>query len=267
MLTGRQYASARPYIEQLEIDLPSSTNHGARVRDRAGNEIRRVLMPGSFADQLLADYLHDHLMDFSAVMDDTLYVRDPDSDKWEWVHASSRSITHYRAGAALEYDKVVFQSNHMALSLEVEQRIGQSYPTLHRYLWGDGFLEVVPEGADKGSALEFIAGQLGVPRSEVVAFGDGANDITMIDWAGTGVAVGPGRTARCWKWPKSTSPPRRGRRRYLARAQPALAAQPRSSSACRNSWRVRASSRKVPRMALVRVVDPCFSTPRIIMHM
>ncbi len=192
VLTGRQYASARPYIEQLEIDLPSSTNHGARVRDRAGNEIRRVLMPGSFADQLLADYLHDHLMDFSAVMDDTLYVRDPDSDKWEWVHASSRSITHYRAGAALEYDKVVFQSNHMALSLEVEQRIGQSYPTLHRYLWGDGFLEVVPEGADKGSALEFIAGQLGVPRSEVVAFGDGANDITMIDWAGTGVAVGPG---------------------------------------------------------------------------
>lgn len=191
VLTGRQYGSARPYIEQLEVDLPSSTNHGARVRNPDGSELRRVLMEGAFADQLLADFLHDAQLEFSAVMDDTLYVRDPAHERWNWVHASSRVITHYQAGLVAEYDKVVFQAGMYERSQQLYDLIGASHPDLLRYLWGDGFLEVVPRGADKGSALAYIADRLGVPRSEVVAFGDGANDITMVDWAGTGVAVGP----------------------------------------------------------------------------
>ncbi len=191
VLTGRQYGSARPYIEQLEVDLPSSTNHGARVRNPDGTELRRVLMEGTFADQLLADYLHDMQLEFSAVMDDTLYVRDPAHERWQWVHAASRTINPYQAGTVAEYDKVVFHGGRMDRSQEIYSYIGETHPDLQRYLWGDGFLEVVPNGADKGSALAYIADKLGVPRSEVVAFGDGANDITMIDWAGTGVAVGP----------------------------------------------------------------------------
>ena len=191
VLTGRQYGSARPYIEQLEVDVPSSTNHGARVRNPDGSELRRVLMDGAYADQLLADYLHDTHLEFSAVMDDTLYVRDPAHERWSWVHASSRAVTHYQAGSVAEYDKVVFQTGRMDRSQEIYQLIGRTHPDVIRYLWGDGFLEVVPTGADKGSALAYIADKLGVPRSEVVAFGDGANDITMVEWAGTGVAVGP----------------------------------------------------------------------------
>ena len=191
VLTGRQYGSARPYIEQLEVDLPSSTNHGARVRGAGGDELRRVLMEGAYADRLLADFVHDAHLEFSAVFDDTLYVKDPEHERWNWVHASSRAVNSYRAGTVAEYDKVVFQAARLERSREVYELIGHNHPDLQRYLWGDGYLEVVPPGADKGSALAYIADMLGVPRSEVVAFGDGANDITMIDWAGTGVAVGP----------------------------------------------------------------------------
>ena len=191
VLTGRPYGSARPFIEKLEVDIPSSTNHGARIRDGAGNVIRSVLMQGGLADQLVADYADDHQMDFSAVMGDTLHVRNPHNSRWDWAHSAGRILTSYAAGTVPEYDKVIFQANHMAVSVQVEQLIGQKHPQLHRYLWGGGFLEVVPEGADKGSALQFIADKLGVPQSDVVAFGDGGNDITMVKWAGTGIAVGP----------------------------------------------------------------------------
>lgn len=188
VLTGRQFGSAKPYIDQLEVKLPHSTNHGARVRDAEGQVLRRVLMPGTDADRLLAEYLDDHDIEFSCVIDDALYVRDPSHERWNWVHARSRSVAHYRAGVGLEYDKVVF---HAQRSRELDQLIAEAHPGFLRYLWGDGYLEVVPTGADKGSALAYIADKLGVPRSEVVAFGDGANDITMVEWAGTGVAVGP----------------------------------------------------------------------------
>lgn len=51
------------------------------------------------------------------------------------------------------------------------------------------FLEFMNEKADKGSALRIIAEHYGIPRSEVLAFGDGENDITMIDYAGCGVVM------------------------------------------------------------------------------
>jgi Cof subfamily protein (haloacid dehalogenase superfamily) len=52
------------------------------------------------------------------------------------------------------------------------------------------FLEIRPAGADKGLALEFLARQMHIQRDQVLAVGDSDNDIEMLKWAGTGVAVG-----------------------------------------------------------------------------
>ena len=45
-------------------------------------------------------------------------------------------------------------------------------------------------GSTKREGVERLAGMLGVKQEEVVAFGDNSNDIGMLKWAGTGVAVG-----------------------------------------------------------------------------
>ena len=50
-------------------------------------------------------------------------------------------------------------------------------------------LEVNAKGADKGSALLWLADHLGISREETMAFGDGENDIPMIKAAGIGVAM------------------------------------------------------------------------------
>jgi Cof subfamily protein (haloacid dehalogenase superfamily) len=50
------------------------------------------------------------------------------------------------------------------------------------------FLEVLPLGADKGSALERLAGMLGLPLSGAMAVGDAMNDLGMIRAAGFGCA-------------------------------------------------------------------------------
>jgi Cof subfamily protein (haloacid dehalogenase superfamily) len=52
------------------------------------------------------------------------------------------------------------------------------------------FVEVNPLGADKGSALRMLAGDLGIARESVMAIGDQGNDATMVEWAGLGVAMG-----------------------------------------------------------------------------
>jgi len=52
------------------------------------------------------------------------------------------------------------------------------------------WMDLAPVGVSKASGLEYVAGQLGVDRGDVLAIGDGRNDIEMLQWAGRGVAMG-----------------------------------------------------------------------------
>lgn len=52
------------------------------------------------------------------------------------------------------------------------------------------WLDLAPEGVSKASALAEVADRLGVDRGDVLAIGDGRNDIEMLQWAGRGVAMG-----------------------------------------------------------------------------
>lgn len=51
-------------------------------------------------------------------------------------------------------------------------------------------IEFMATGTSKGSALVWICRHLGIEVARSVAFGDSANDIPMLEAAGTGVAVG-----------------------------------------------------------------------------
>lgn len=72
--------------------------------------------------------------------------------------------------------------------LDLADRIG-----LHGTNYFVGFtawLDLAPQGISKASALDEVASELGVDRSDVLAIGDGRNDLEMLSWAGRGVAMG-----------------------------------------------------------------------------
>ena len=59
---------------------------------------------------------------------------------------------------------------------------------------------------NKALAVEVLAKRLGIPRQEIIAFGDGNNDVPLLEWAGMSVAMAHGReAARCAA--KKVSPP------------------------------------------------------------
>ena len=53
----------------------------------------------------------------------------------------------------------------------------------------ENFIEVIPYGVDKGSALEFLLADQGLPKEKCIAVGDNYNDLRMIQIAGLGVAM------------------------------------------------------------------------------
>lgn len=51
------------------------------------------------------------------------------------------------------------------------------------------FLELVPKGIDKAQSLSVLLSEIGMTREEMIAVGDGFNDLSMIKYAGLGVAM------------------------------------------------------------------------------
>lgn len=67
---------------------------------------------------------------------------------------------------------------------------------LHKVTYSVGYtswLDIGPQGVNKSTALELVRERWGIPRTRVMALGDGRNDIDMLEWAaefGRGVAMG-----------------------------------------------------------------------------
>ena len=53
-------------------------------------------------------------------------------------------------------------------------------------------MEVVPKGYSKASGIAFVCEKLGIDVKDTYAFGDSANDVDMLEFAGGGVAMGDG---------------------------------------------------------------------------
>lgn len=52
------------------------------------------------------------------------------------------------------------------------------------------WLDFMPEGVSKASGLATVCEKLGIRASDVLAVGDGHNDVEMLSWAGHGIAMG-----------------------------------------------------------------------------
>src|SRR5262249_1564091 len=58
-----------------------------------------------------------------------------------------------------------------------------TYSTRH------GLIELSAPGITKGTGLARLAGELGIAAADVLAVGDMPNDLSMLRWAGHGVAM------------------------------------------------------------------------------
>lgn len=76
--------------------------------------------------------------------------------------------------------------SELAATLDAEVLDGVAVPHAGTGEW----VELLANGVSKASGVAIVCERLGVDPTEVVAVGDGWNDVAMLEWAGLGVAVG-----------------------------------------------------------------------------
>ena len=86
-------------------------------------------------------------------------------------------------------DKEIFQMSAF-FPIEREAEIMKRLPGCTTTRWYPTFTDINAIGVDKSVGLSKIGDYFGFSIDEMMAFGDGGNDISMIKYAGTGVAMG-----------------------------------------------------------------------------
>ncbi|MGH3051964.1 MAG: HAD family hydrolase [Gaiellaceae bacterium] len=190
--TGRMFRSVRPYVEQLGLDDPVICYQGAVVADpRTGQFLRHEPIPVELAKEAIAA-VQEEDFHVNCYVDDELYVAH--------VTAEAESYATFQNLPIHEVDdlvawlpspptKLVAVGEPKALD-ELEERMKARFAgRLYISKSLPYFLEFASPHVTKGSGLAFLAEHLGFGPEETVAFGDGENDVELLEWAGYAVAV------------------------------------------------------------------------------
>jgi Cof subfamily protein (haloacid dehalogenase superfamily) len=195
LASGRTYENLRRYAKLLALDKGSNyliCDNGSMIHDAAdGNVVYQVTIP---ARPALAAFDLVDAEGFAVQIcgSDMLYVsRENEFALYE------KKLTGMEQTVALDFRDMVAEGCHKMI-IPGDPVMLRPLETLLRNIVGDEltiftskpyYLEILPPTADKGTALERVAGMLGVEREAVMAIGDSMNDEAMIRWAGFGVAM------------------------------------------------------------------------------
>lgn len=74
---------------------------------------------------------------------------------------------------------------------EQESKLMQEvFPGCHAMRWNPLFADVVPAGVSKAEGIDRMLARFGIALDDTMAFGDGGNDIPMLEHVGTSIAMG-----------------------------------------------------------------------------
>ena len=192
LVTGRMFQSVRRYALEAGIEDPVVCYQGAVVAEPvSGRWLRHVPIPLELAREAIAA-VNDEGFGLNCYVDDELYVAEitPEARRY----ADFQNLELHPVGDLLEWldrrpTKLVVIGDPDALDGLKQKVLERFAGRLYIAKSLPYFLEFAAPDVTKAVGLAFLAEQLGFTRERTVAFGDGENDIELVDWAGYGVAV------------------------------------------------------------------------------
>ncbi|NLM74091.1 MAG: HAD family phosphatase [Clostridiaceae bacterium] len=191
--TGRPISGVEHLIKELDIDLPFITYNGAMVVKGKSREI--------IYDRKLSAEDARIIIDLGIKSDASVMV-------WKnnqlYVTRMDMRVDSYKAIGRCEpvlienidetveggVSKVLWYHDTEAINT-LKHTVGQYLSeNVNYYTSMPWFLEFNDKSASKAIAIESLCQYYGIDKSETIAVGDGYNDLSMIEYAGLGVAMG-----------------------------------------------------------------------------
>ena len=195
--SGRPPQGVLPYAKKLGFDKRDgyilSFNGGRITRVNNGEIVYNKCFPNECLPEI-CEIIKDYRVTINTYENDTI-VSSGNINKYSNVEADIIGLETNFVDDFASY--VDFKVNKCLLSgepediIKLEKILKEKYEgKLDVYRSEEFFLELVPLGVDKARSIDILLKSLGCKREECMACGDGYNDLTMIKYAGLGVAMG-----------------------------------------------------------------------------
>ena len=193
--TGRTFETAKNHIRAASATQPAILCDGGRIMNLNGEEIWSSLLDVSNIAKLL-DAIWNMPLEIQITGDEVIYCRKNDEETTRFYAQAKVPVRYidtpraaapvYRVGLWMEPEKLPSVEN------EVKKLFGDAFEVTSG---GVSFLDILPKGVSKGSALERLVSGLPKRPEVIVAAGDHNNDLTMLRYADFAAA------------PRNASPP------------------------------------------------------------
>ena len=186
--TGRALPGAAEVIERLGLDdgLAVTSNGAVVVGYRPFDVLHSVTFDASEAVRRVLERVPDALVAVEEVgVGYRVNVPFPEGE------VSGRiTVEHVDSLVSEPVTRVVIRAPEHDAAEFAEVVKGLGLTNTNYYIGYTAWLDLAPQGVSKASGLEIVCARLGVAPADVLAVGDGFNDVEMLEWAGRGVAMG-----------------------------------------------------------------------------
>ncbi len=196
LVTGRPFRSTEAFHDQLGLTTPIVNHNGGLLTSKHDKNFEGYSVTVDYETILDIFKNNEHLIDnaFGEILDDIYLWRDteeiqPFLHNFNGARLFIGNFNDILPGPTNGF--IIFAKKGMGYIIEDYIKTHYNGKVLCRN-WGVKYnyiIEVYSPEANKGTALEYVSNYLGFDREQIIAFGDGDNDIEMIEYAGIGVSM------------------------------------------------------------------------------
>ncbi|QMU09095.1 sugar-phosphatase [Levilactobacillus suantsaii] len=197
LCSGRPLSGVAPYIKKLGI---------------SGDDQYAITYNGSVAQSVTGNILINHSLTFDDYIDLEAFSRKVgvnfQIETPDYIYTANKNISpytifesnlvtmliRYREVSEMPRDVTISKAMYVAEAKDIDRikpLIPQDFRDKYYVVQSTPFfIEVMNKAASKGNALRGLADKLGLTADNIMTLGDQGNDLTMIEYAGLGVAMG-----------------------------------------------------------------------------
>lgn len=190
--TGRPYAGVKKYCEMINGDIPLILYNGALVKFSRSNNVLLSSVLTNNQSKKIINLINKYDGTYIFWSNEKLYVNKINDYSLNYFKISNVDAIIIENEDMIphgEITKIIWFDENMNL-VNYQKTVLKEFSDVNFFTSQPTFLEFVSKDISKAKALEVLGEYFKISKDEIIAIGDGCNDIAMLKYVGLGVAMG-----------------------------------------------------------------------------